>query len=260
MSGKLYPVGIQNFESLRKDGYFYVDKTELMYRLVKTGRYYFLSRPRRFGKSLLVSTLEAYFQGKKELFEGLAVHGLEKEWTEYPILHLDLNTRKYDTPEALDQELSKHLEQWEKEYGDEYSGRAVEERFYHIIRMAYEKTGRRVVILVDEYDKPMLQAIGDDVLQDRYRSTLKAFYGALKSEDGSIRFALLTGVTKFGKVSVFSDLNNLEDISRNPDYANICGISEEELLSNFDEDIRTLASANGKATLRRLFGAGGTTP
>ena len=191
--GKLYPVGIQNFESLRNDGYFYVDKTELMYRLVKTGRYYFLSRPRRFGKSLLISTLEAYFQGKKELFEGLAVHGLENEWAEYPILHLDLNTRKYDTPEALDQELSKHLEQWEKEYGDEYSGRAVEERFYHIIRMAYEKTGRRVVILVDEYDKPMLQAIGDDVLQDRYRSTLKAFYGALKSQDGYIKFAQSDG-------------------------------------------------------------------
>ena len=244
--GKLYPVGIQNFESLRNDGYFYVDKTELMYRLVKTGRYYFLSRPRRFGKSLLVSTLEAYFQGKKELFEGLAVHGLENEWAEYPILHLDLNTRKYDTPEALDQELSKHLEQWEKEYGDEYSGRAVEERFYHIIRMAYEKTGRRVVILVDEYDKPMLQAIGDDVLQDRYRSTLKAFYGALKSQDGYIKFALLTGVTKFGKVSVFSDLNNLMDISRDERYTDICGISEKELLDNFTEDIRDLARANGQ--------------
>ena len=244
--GKLYPVGIQNFESLRNDGYFYVDKTELMYRLVKTGRYYFLSRPRRFGKSLLISTLEAYFQGKKELFEGLAVHGLENEWAEYPILHLDLNTRKYDTPEALGQELSKHLEQWEKEYGDEYSGRAVEERFYHIIRMAYEKTGRRVVILVDEYDKPMLQAIGDDVLQDRYRSTLKAFYGALKSQDGYIKFALLTGVTKFGKVSVFSDLNNLMDISRDERYTDICGISEKELLDNFSEDIRDLARANGQ--------------
>ena len=244
--GKLYPVGIQNFEKLRRDGYWYVDKTEQMYRLVTTGSYYFLSRPRRFGKSLLISTLEAYFQGKKELFEGLAVHGLEKEWLEYPILHLDLNTRKYDTPEALEQELSKHLEQWEKEYGDEYSGRAVEERFYHIIRMAYEKTGRRVVILVDEYDKPMLQAIGDDVLQDRYRSTLKAFYGALKSQDGYIKFAFLTGVTKFGKVSVFSDLNNLMDISRDERYTDICGISEKELLDNFSEDIQELAGANGQ--------------
>ena len=244
--GKLYPVGIQNFEKLRGDGYWYVDKTEQMYRLVTTGSYYFLSRPRRFGKSLLISTLEAYFQGKKELFEGLAVYELEKEWLEYPILHLDLNTRKYDTPEALEQELSKHLEQWEKEYGDEYSGRAVEERFYHIIRMAYEKTGRRVVILVDEYDKPMLQAIGNNALQDRYRSTLKAFYGALKSQDGYIKFALLTGVTKFGKVSVFSDLNNLMDISRDERYTDICGISEKELLDNFSEDIRDLARANGQ--------------
>ena len=244
--GKLYPVGIQNFESLRNDGYFYVDKTELMYRLVKTGRYYFLSRPRRFGKSLLVSTLEAYFQGKKELFEGLAVHGLEKEWTEYPILHLDLNTQKYETPESLENVLDESLASWEELYGRNENEIGQARRFAGVIRRAKEKTGRRVVILVDEYDKPMLQAIGDDVLQDRYRSTLKAFYGALKSEDGSIRFALLTGVTKFGKVSVFSDLNNLEDISRNPDYADICGISEEELLSNFDEDIRTLASANGQ--------------
>ena len=244
--GKLYPVGIQNFESLRNDGYFYVDKTELMYRLVKTGRYYFLSRPRRFGKSLLVSTLEAYFQGKKALFEGLAVHGLEKEWTEYPILHLDLNTQKYETPESLENVLDESLASWEELYGRNENEIGQARRFAGVIRRAKEKTGRRVVILVDEYDKPMLQAIGNDVLQDRYRSTLKAFYGALKSEDGSIRFALLTGVTKFGKVSVFSDLNNLEDISRNPDYADICGISEEELLSNFDEDIRTLASANGQ--------------
>ena len=244
--GKLYPVGIQNFESLRHDGYCYVDKTELMYRLVKTGRYYFLSRPRRFGKSLLISTLEAYFQGKKELFEGLAVHGLENEWAEYPILHLDLNTQKYEAPESLENVLDESLASWEELYGRNENEIGQARRFAGVIRRAKEKTGRRVVILVDEYDKPMLQAIGNDVLQDRYRSTLKAFYGALKSEDGNIKFALLTGVTKFGKVSVFSDLNNLEDISRNPDYADICGISEEELLDNFSEDIQELASANGQ--------------
>ena len=242
----MYPVGIQNFEKLRKEGYYYVDKTARMHRLVTTGNYYFLSRPRRFGKSLLLSTLEAYFQGKRELFGGLAVYDIEKEWESYPIIHLDLNARKYDTGESLVLELSKHLEQWEKAYGDEYSDRAPEERFYHIIRQAYEKTGKRVVILVDEYDKPMLQAIGDEERQEAFRNTLKAFYGVLKTMDGYIRFAFLTGVTKFGKVSVFSDLNNLEDISRNPDYADICGISEEELLSNFDDDIRTLASANGQ--------------
>ena len=246
MSGKLYPVGIQNFESLRKDGYFYVDKTELMYRLVKTGRYYFLSRPRRFGKSLLISTLEAYFQGKKELFEGLAVYGLEKEWLEYPILHLDLNTQKYETPEALENVLDESLAYWETLYGRNENEIGQARRFAGVIRRAKEKTGRRVVILVDEYDKPMLQAIGNDELQDRYRSTLKAFYGALKSEDGNIKFALLTGVTKFGKVSVFSDLNNLMDISRDERYTDICGISEKELLDNFTEDIRDLASANGQ--------------
>ena len=243
---KLYPVGIQNFESLRKDGYIYVDKTESIYRLANTGRYYFLSRPRRFGKSMLISTLEAYFQGKKELFGGLAMEGLEKEWKQYPILHLDLNARKYDSEESLDQELDKHLEQWEKLYGSDYSDRAPEERFYHIIRMAYEQTGERVVILVDEYDKPMLQTINNPELQDKYRNTLKPFYGVMKSMDGYIKFALLTGVTKFGKVSVFSDLNNLEDISWDRNYFDICGISEQELPDNFSDDIQALADANGQ--------------
>ena len=243
---KLYPVGIQNFESLRNDGYFYVDKTELMYRLVKTGRYYFLSRPRRFGKSLLVSTLEAYFQGKKELFEGLAVHGLEKEWTEYPILHLDLNAKKFTDEGDLIRLIDRQLLVYEAEYGSVPEDRTVDDRFVSLIRNAHKKTGKRVVILIDEYDKPMLQAIGDETLQDDYRSTLKAFYGVLKTMDGFIRFAFLTGVTKFGKVSVFSDLNNLMDISRDERYADICGISEKELLDNFSEDIRDLALANGQ--------------
>ena len=246
MDGKLYPVGIQNFEKLRKEGYYYVDKTARMHRLVTTGNYYFLSRPRRFGKSLLLSTLEAYFQGKRELFGGLAVYDIEKEWESYPILHLDLNTQKYDTAESLDDILNEALSRWESEYGSDQAEIGLARRFAVVIRRAHEKTGKRVVILVDEYDKPMLQAIGDEERQEAFRGTLKAFYGALKSEDGHIRFAFLTGVTKFGKVSVFSDLNNLEDISRNPDYADICGISEEELLSNFDDDIHALASANGQ--------------
>ena len=242
----MYPVGIQNFEKLRKEGYYYVDKTAQMYRLVTTGNYYFLSRPRRFGKSLLLSTLEAYFQGKRELFGGLAVYDIEKDWRSYPILHLDLNTQKYDTAESLDDILNEALSRWESEYGSDQAEIGLARRFAGVIRRAHEKTGKRVVILVDEYDKPMLQAIGDEERQEAFRGTLKAFYGALKSEDGHIRFAFLTGVTKFGKVSVFSDLNNLEDISRNPDYADICGISEEELLSNFDDDIHALASANGQ--------------
>jgi len=164
---KLYPIGIQNFESLRRDGYFYIDKTKLVYSLVKTGRYYFLSRPRRFGKSLLISTLEAYFEGKKELFEGLAIEKLEKDWVKYPVLHLDLNARQYENLDSLKSELNKHLEIWEKQYGDEYKDRALEERFYHVITKAYEKTGRPVVILVDEYDKPLLQAIDNEDLQTK---------------------------------------------------------------------------------------------
>ena len=246
MDGKLYPVGIQNFEKIRRDGYCYIDKTALVYQLVKTGSYYFLSRPRRFGKSLLISTLEAYFSGKKELFEGLAMEGLEKEWKRYPILHLDLNIEKYDTPDSLDDILNRNLVAWENLYGSDPAEVSLSLRFAGVVQRACEKTGERVVILVDEYDKPMLQAINSPELQDAYRSTLKPFYGVLKSMDGYIKFALLTGVTKFGKVSVFSDLNNLMDLSRDHRYFDICGISEEELLRDFSDDIQELASANGQ--------------
>ena len=244
--GKLYPVGIQNFESLRRDGYFYVDKTARVYELAKTGRYYFLSRPRRFGKSLLVSTLEAYFQGKRELFEGLAIEGLEKEWKDYPVIHLDLNAKKFDTEEDLIRLIDRQLLVYESVYGRVPTDVTIDDRFVSLIRNAAEKSGERVVILVDEYDKPMLQAIGNDTLQSEYRNTLKAFYGVLKSMDGYIKFALLTGVTKFGKVSVFSDLNNLMDLSRDHRYFDICGISGEELLRDFGEDIQELAAANGQ--------------
>lgn len=235
-----YPIGIQNFEKLINDGYVYVDKTALIYRLATSGNYYFLSRPRRFGKSLLISTMEAYFSGKRELFRGLAMADLEKDWTEYPILHLDLNSRLYENAESLRLELNKHLEMWEHLYGDEFKDRALEERFYHIISKAYEKTGQRVVILVDEYDKPMLQSIGNAALQDEYRNILKAFYSVLKTQDRYIRFAFLTGVTKFGKVSVFSDLNNLDDISMDERYIEICGITEQEIHDRFDDDVAAL--------------------
>jgi len=240
-----YPIGIQNFGEIRRDGYVYVDKTALMYKMVSEGKYYFLSRPRRFGKSLLLSTLEAYFEGKKELFAGLAVEQVEKDWTRYPILHLDLNSREYKDEASLEAELNRHLEGWEKQYGDEYKDRATEERFLHVISKAYEKTGLRVVILVDEYDKPLLQTIGNEQLQAAYRSKLKAFYSVLKTLDGKIRFAFLTGVTKFGKVSVFSDLNNLEDLSLLPQYSEICGISEKELHTYFKEGVQQMAEANG---------------
>ena len=236
-----YPIGIQNFEKLRKEGYLYVDKTALIYEMVKSGSYYFLSRPRRFGKSLLISTLEAYFQGKKELFKGLAMEQLEQDWLEYPILHLDLNTGKYDSSERLLYVLEDALHNWELLYGTSETEKTPELRFKGIVRRAYEKTGRRVVILVDEYDKPLLQAIGNEELQEEFRSILKPFYGVLKTMDGSIQFALLTGVTKFGKVSVFSDLNNLDDLSMRRPYISLCGISEEELHRYFDADIHALA-------------------
>ena len=242
---KIYPVGIQSFEKIREGGYCYIDKTSLIYSLIKSGQYYFLSRPRRFGKSLLISTLEAYFLGKKEFFKGLAMEGLEKDWTTHPVLHLDLNTQKYDTPEALNNVLEENLNYWESLYGASESEIGVARRFNGIIRRAAEKAGQKVVVLVDEYDKPMLQAIGNEPLLTDYRNTLKAFYGALKSNDKYLRFALLTGVTKFSKVSVFSDLNNLMDISLSNRFANICGITENELHRDLEEDIRLLAEANG---------------
>ena len=245
MSNKIYPIGIQNFESLRQDGYLYIDKTALIYKMVKTGRYYFLSRPRRFGKSLLISTLEAYFQGKRELFEGLAMEKLEKDWIKYPILHLDLNTQKYDTPESLEDKLNRTLVEWEKQYGAEPAENSLAMRFEGIIQRAYTQTGQRVVILVDEYDKPMLQAIGNEALQKSFRETLKAFYGALKSKDGCIQIGVLTGVTKFGKVSVFSDLNNLDDISMWNEYIELCGISEREIHENLEAELYEFADARG---------------
>jgi len=238
------PIGIQNFEKIRNDGYLYVDKTEFVYRLATTGSYYFLSRPRRFGKSLLISTLHAYFEGKRELFDGLAVSRLETKWERHPILHLDLNTEKYDTPESLDNLLNNALAQWEKLYGSEPTEVSLSLRFAGIIRRACEQTGHRVVILVDEYDKPMLQAIGNEALQDEYRNTLQSFYGALKTCDGYIRFAMLTGVTKFGKLSVFSSLNSLNDISMDWQYHGVCGITDEELDTVFPAYTQRLAERN----------------
>ena len=243
MNKTIYPIGIQNFEKIRKGGYLYIDKTALIYQLANTGSYYFLSRPRRFGKSLLLSTLEAYFQGKKELFEGLAIEKLEKEWTEYPILHLDLNIARYASTSDLEDILNRNLVAWEKLYGADPAERSLPLRFAGIIDRAYHKTGQRAVILIDEYDKPLLQNLHDEETQNQLRNMLKPFYGVLKTMDRAIRFALLTGVTKFGKVSVFSDLNNLDDISMRVPYAAICGITEEELRTYFEDDIHELASS-----------------
>lgn len=242
------PIGIQTFEDIRNDGYLYVDKTALMWTIANIGKPFFLSRPRRFGKSLLISTFEAYFKGRRDLFAGLAVEQLEKKWEEYPVLHVDLNAEKYDSPERLDAILSNHLTQWEAIYGVGKDETTVSSRFLGVIRRASEQAGKGVVVLVDEYDKPLLQAIQNEPLLDSYRSTLKAFYGVLKSADRYLRFAFLTGVTKFSQVSVFSDLNQLNDISMNYDFSTLCGITHAELLANFGPEIESLSQANGIGT------------
>ena len=240
----IYPIGIQDFEKLRQGNYLYIDKTTLIYKLASGSGYYFLSRPRRFGKSLLISTMEAYFLGKKELFKGLAMEKLEQNWTVYPVLHLDLNTRNYTKEDSLRKELCRHLEIWESLYGDEFKERDPEERFFHVVQKAYEKTGQKVVILIDEYDKPLLNTIGKPELQDDYRSLLKAFYSVMKTLDKYIKFGFITGVTKFSKVSIFSDLNNFSDISMDPRYVEICGVTEQELHDNLDAEVEQLATAN----------------
>jgi hypothetical protein len=239
---KNMPIGVQNFESLRKNGYFYVDKTALVYELVKTGKYYFLSRPRRFGKSMLQSTLHAYFEGKEDLFEGLAIEKLEKDWMNYPVLHLDLNLIKRGDPQSLDSILDNALCKWEKAYDLTPSENTFGVRFANIIERAKEVTGQDVVILVDEYDKPILEEIDNPDVQERQRETLKQFYGVLKNLDGYIKFALLTGVTKFSKVSVFSGLNNLYDISMDNRFVSICGMTDEELDTTFVPYIQRLAT------------------
>lgn len=240
-----YPIGIQDFEKLRTNGYSYVDKSRFVYKLATEGEYYFLSRPRRFGKSLFLSTLEAYFQGKKELFEGLAIYDLETEWKKYPIFHIDLNTANFREKDSLYTVLNDYLTTWESKYGARESEATLALRFKGVIARAAEKEGCGVVILIDEYDKPILQTLRDPELQAEHRAQLKAFYSVLKTQDRYIKFAFLTGVTKFGKVSVFSDLNNLTNISMDHRYISICGMTEKELLTNFKEGINELAEANG---------------
>ena len=256
---KILPVGVQNFESLIRDGYLYVDKTEGIWRLTHTGRHYFLARPRRFGKSLLLSTIEAYFEGKKDLFNGLYLQSQEQDWSSYPIFHIDLSPENYTSTDILKARLDWQISQWEAIYGKEDVERSLSARFENCIMRAAQKTGNRVVILVDEYDKPILSAIGNAPLQNEMRAILKAFYGVLKSQDGNIRFSLLTGVTKFSKVSIFSDLNNLNDISRDKRYYDICGISQSEMDSVMQPYIQAFAASNSctteqaNDTFRRMY-------
>ena len=239
------PIGIQDFPKLREDTNIYVDKTALIYRMVHENNAYFLSRPRRFGKSLLISTLGAYFEGRRECFQGLAIEELEEDWIKYPVLRLDLNAEKYDRPSALEGILNRHLHLWENVWGSDESEISCADRFIGIIRRAHLQTGHRTVVLIDEYDKPLLATLDKPELLQQMKEILKPFFGVLKSSDEHLKFILLTGVTKFGQVSVFSDLNQLRDLSLDPSYATLCGLTFEEVQSNFAPEIDALAVKEG---------------
>ncbi len=259
MAKKKYPIGIQTFEKLRENGMYYVDKTDMVYELAKEDSYIFLARPRRFGKSLLLSTLQAYFEGKKDLFNGLAMEQLEHNWTKYPVLRLDFNGANYAADGELKDKLKYQFMQWEEEFGLSHQDLAFNVRFQRIIQAAHAKTGQKVVILIDEYEKPILEAMDPPELQEKHRTTLRGLYGNLKSEDAHIRFVFITGVSKMGKLSVFSELNNLKDISHTDRFATLCGISESEVLSQFAEDIEALAEKQqisvekAKAKLKEFY-------
>ena len=235
------PIGIQDFEKLRTGNFVYVDKTQYVYQLAHLGVPYFLGRPRRFGKSLFLSTLKAYFEGKKELFEGLKIAELEKEWIKYPIIYLDFNKSEYRDEQTLEMVLDAMLEKYEKEYEVQSIATKASIRFDNLIAEMHKKTGQKVVVLIDEYDKSLVNTMHKPDINENIREVLKGFYGVLKGADAHLKFIFLTGVTKFSKVSIFSDLNQLVDISLNENFAGICGISETELLQNFQPEIQALA-------------------
>lgn len=235
-----YPIGIQTFSQLREDGYVYIDKTALVYQLATSGKIYFLSRPRRFGKSLLVSTLEAYYRGQKELFEGLAIAGLEQDWLEYPIFRIDFNGGPYTQPGVLEATIEGYLGNWEDTYGKNVHYSTTGDRFRELLRRASEQAGRRAVVLIDEYDKPILDAL-DTPQEAVNRELLKTFYSTFKSADASLQFVLLTGVTKFSQVSVFSGFNQPKDISMDRRFETLCGITQQEMEDYFAEPIAALA-------------------
>ena len=246
MALKLYPVGIQTFERIRKENKLYIDKTEYIYRMTHSGGcYFFLGRPRRFGKSLLVSTFESYFSGKKELFEGLAIEKLEQEWMEYPVLHFDMSGGKHMEKEQLEDYLSNRLEAEERKWGITHTKRGANDRLTELITTAYEISGKQVVVLIDEYDAPMLDVAHDKETLDVLRNLMRNFFSPLKMCEPMLRFVFLTGITKFSQVSIFSELNNIKNISLDDEYAGVCGITKEELLTQMSEDIDVLAEAQG---------------
>ena len=241
-----YPVGIQTFEEIREKGYLYIDKTKYIVDFREKGmKYVFLSRPRRFGKSLLVSTMQSYFEGKKELFKGLAVEKLEKEWTEYPVLHFDMSGGKHMEPEQLELYLGYILEDQEKKWGINEPRIGANNRLIDLINTAYEKSGKQVVVLIDEYDAPMLDVAHEKEQLDVLRNIMRNFFSPLKYSEAKLRFLFLTGITKFSQVSIFSELNNITNVSMDDEYAGICGITKEELQENMSDDIDMLADALG---------------
>lgn len=241
---KKIPIGIQAFSSLIKDGFVYLDKTDMIYRIADTKACYFLSRPRRFGKSLTLSTLHEYFDGQKDLFKGLKIEKLETKWEKYPVLHFDFNTGIYNSVEDVQSKISYLLSQYEKIFGKDEAANRNSERFESLVNTAATQTGKEVVVLVDEYDKPLLNNIGNTDLQDKIRAELKAFYGVLKTCDKQIKMAFITGVTKFSKVSLFSDVNNLTDISAELSFSTLCGATEEEIYTYLDNYVQEMAVAN----------------
>lgn len=243
-----HPVGIQTFSEIIRLNCVYIDKTDLVYRMAnEAGKSYFLTRPRRFGKSVLISTFEAYFEGRKELFKGLAIEQLETEWTVHPVLRLDLSRTKYSCIEELSSLLINHLRIWEEIYGAPHPEESFSTRFYNLIIRAYKQTGKEVVVLIDEYDSPLLDSNDNPELQKELRNMIRAFYAPLKDADRYLCLVFLTGITKFSQMSIFSELNNLNNISMLPEYETICGISEKELHTEMAEDIRQLATHLGKS-------------
>ncbi len=241
MGERKFPVGIETFEKLREQGYVYIDKTELIYKLITSGQYYFLSRPRRFGKSLLLSTIQAYFEGRRELFQGLAIERYEHDWTPHPVFHLNLVGFSGDNVEGLESTLELQFQEWEKIYGSDVSEWTFATRFAGLIERAVKKMGRQAVILVDEYDTPLVANLDDTEAHDRFRNILKPIYSNLKRQDRYIRFALITGVSRFSRMSIFSDINNLFDISLVDEYSSICGITEREMLAGCRHGIERIA-------------------
>ncbi len=264
-----YPIGIQDFESIIRDGYVYVDKTALIYRMATEGKVYFLSRPRRFGKSLLVSTLKYYFQGRKDLFQGLAINSMEKEWAEYPVFHLSFGGDSFTAEGALEARIEKFLADKETLYGKNPHSKTTGDRFKDLLKAAHRKCGRRAVVLIDEYDKPLLDVLDTNLyvevgvnrrlLEEHYRDILRGFYSVFKEADEHLQFVLLTGVTKFAQVSVFSGFNQPADISMDPRYETLCGITEKELYQYFGVPIGRLAgqykcdTEQMKARLKRHY-------